>query len=83
MTFSPLQSAFWTPKFMSVPCAKYIHPTLIFPKVSNLKLTWDVRKCKAELFRALCLQTGMHKNPAMELPHLWGPRPDPPKHTTP
>ena len=22
---------------MSVPCAKYIHPTLIFPKVSNLK----------------------------------------------
>ena len=37
VTFSPLQSAFWTPKFMSVPCAKYIHPTLIFPKASNLK----------------------------------------------
>ena len=37
VTFSPLQSAFWIPKFLSVPCAKYIHPTLIFPKVSNLK----------------------------------------------
>ena len=37
VTSSPLQYAFWIPKFMSVPCAKYIHPTLIFPKVSNLK----------------------------------------------
>ena len=37
VTFSPLQSAFWIPKFMSVPCAKYTHPTLIFSKVSNLK----------------------------------------------
>ena len=37
MNFSPLQSAFWMSKFMSVLCAKYIRPTLTFPKVSNLK----------------------------------------------
>ena len=35
VNFSPLQSAFWMPNFMSVLCAKYIHPTLTFPKVSN------------------------------------------------